>query len=360
MQKQADALRLLFIVNDLHTNTFKMVHDLAADDPQFSVKVVASKSIERAYSPLVSSEEISALLNSQQINHQVGITTQEIISWAPDWIFVSRPYNDYAEPHLASGELSQFGKLGHLSYGSNLVQWVNEYHYLRENPFFADASAIFVGSELEFPGEPKFVPVGQLKLDEYIEKKRSTLTFKSPSVAWKPRWTLEGGSSLESHLTSFFKLVATGDFTVVFVMHPLLLRRFELTSQNSLLDKLLSFLSSPRVFTSQGPHFLDSVLGADVFFGDTCSTLAEYAVTQKPKIWNRPPVKTLNGLGKSLLEESLVSESVLDFEDTLYAQLKGGAITSSDNWVESLRLHSPGKRSSAASKVLRHLLSQRH
>jgi hypothetical protein len=356
--KSVNAKKILFIVNDLYTNTFKTVHDLASESPFYVVKVVASKCMETAQSPLISAEEISALLSLQGIKHEVGITPAELIRYSPDWIFVSRPYNDYLEPHLVSSELSQYGKLGHLSYGSALIQWVNQYAALRNNPFLTDASAFFVSSELEFPGEPKFVPVGQLKLDEYIQGRRLIHSYRFPSIAWKPRWTVGEDSSLESHLDTFSKLAESGGTQVLFVMHPLLMRNLELTGQKLLKRKLLSFLDIRHVFTSQGPFFLDSVLGADVFFGDTSSTLAEYSFTKKPRIWNRPPIDHLNELGKSVLRGSHVSESVSEFEDTFHRLLETRARSANENTPpRGSELTSDSKEPSAASKVLRHILN---
>jgi hypothetical protein len=355
-EKSSEAKRLLFIVNDLYTNTFKLVHDLALVDPFFLVKVVATSSLATPWSPMVSQAEISAFLTSQDIKHQRGISNTELMNFAPDWIFVSRPYNDYAEPHLVSSELSQFGKIAHLSYGSTLIQWVNEYQFLRDNPFLADSSAFFVGSELEFPGESKFIPVGQLKLDEYIQKKRTISSFDSPSIVWKPRWTLEDTSALNSHLSSLLKLVKTGDLQVVFVMHPLLVTRLEVANNDSLHKKLTQFLSHPKVYLSQGPFYLDSALGADVFFGDTSSTLAEFACTKKPVIWNRPPIDSLNELGRSVLMDSHVSNSVIEFEETLYRILEKLSSNSKVNQDWPPQQSANSSQPSAASKVLEYIL----
>lgn len=114
------ATNLLWIVNDLYTNTFKSTYRLAKASQNFTVKVAAVDSVQRPYSPLVDKKIISNLLSTNGIEHQVGISTLQIEEFQPHWILVSRPYNDYAEDHLQSFELCKWGRLAHLSYGSVL------------------------------------------------------------------------------------------------------------------------------------------------------------------------------------------------------------------------------------------------
>jgi hypothetical protein len=294
------ATRILFLVNDAYTNTLKTVYLLARSSPDFIVRVAATDSVERSYSPEVSKAAVSKVLSAGGIEHQVGISTANIESFRPDWIFVSRPYDDYAEPHLLSSKLSKHGKLAHLSYGSVLRRWQGEYACLAENPWLQKATAFFVSSPLEFPHDPKFVPVGQLKLDEYINFDRPIRKTDAPCIAWKPRWTVASESSLKKFLDVFSRVAQSG-WEVRFVLHPMMLRSIDQTDQKELGNRLRAFLEMDGVRLVQGPNFLDEVLGADIFVGDTCSTLAEFVWTAKPIVWTNPPLSELNELGVQVL-----------------------------------------------------------
>jgi hypothetical protein len=141
-------------------------------------------------------------------------------------------------------------------------------------------------------------------------------------------------------------------------MHPLLLKRLEVTNKEALQKKLLQFLSHPKVYLSSGPFFLDSVLGADVFFGDTCSTLAEFSCTKKTVVWHRPPIDKLNEFGKSVLRESYISNSVIESEETLYRLLEKKPPNSKVNEDLLFQPSADSGKPSAASRVLEHILDK--
>jgi hypothetical protein len=277
---------------------------MCSESRDIGVMVAATDSVGRPYSPFIDKNSISAVLSANGIEHQVGISTGEIESFGPDWIFVSRPFDDYAEPHLVSSELSRFGRLAHLSYGSNLLNWSGDYAFLNSNPWMANASAYFVNSRFEHGGTQKFVPVGQFKLDEYSYFGRPVTTSPKPTIAWKPRWTATSESSLANFLDTFVDLALSGNWEVRFVMHPMLGTALDGTGQYELAERLRKFLSLSSVVIVDGPDFLDDLLGSDVFVADTTSGLAEFLWTGRPLIWTRPPEAALNELGHQILANS--------------------------------------------------------
>lgn len=159
--------------------------------------------------------------------------------------------------------------------------------------------------------------MGQLKLDDYINFGRPIRSLRKPSIAWKPRWTVDSESSLQSDLGVFVDIAKQGEWEVRLVLHPMMSTALETTGQRSLAKALHEFMALNSVSAIEGPDFLDAVLGADVFVGDTSSTLAEFVWTGKPIIWSRPPMSELNELGNLLVEDSYATQSSGELAGTL-------------------------------------------
>ena len=298
----------MFLVNDAYCNTFASVYAIARNRSDFIVEVAAVNSVEKPWSPLVDKHDVSQVLTSHGIEHQFGFSAQQIEDFCPDWIFVSRPYDDYAEDFMLSKDLARHGRLCHLSYGTNLNKWEGEYAYLASNPWIQNATVIFVNSPYEFQNDSKFVAVGQFKVDEYTNSERKICPATKPTIAWKPRWTASRSSSLSDYLDTFTQIANSG-IEVRFVQHPLMLRELELSGNYDLKKRLFDFLDNDCVLSVVGADFLDQVLGADILVADTSSTLAEFCWTGKPIIWTNPELDQLNLCGLMIHEGVYECES---------------------------------------------------
>jgi hypothetical protein len=210
----------------------------------------------------------------------------------------------------------------HVSYGAPLVQWIGEYAGLADNPYFHHAHRVFVESRYIFPDDQKFLPVGSLKLDNYLHFGRSAKTFETFSVAWKPRWTLGVDSSFARYLESVCSLAKNHGVTVNFVIHPMLLSSLKRVGDERSLMTLSEMRDCEKFRFVTGADFLDDVLGSSIFVGDVSSTLAEFVSTRRPIIFTGE-TGSLNALGRLIVPACYSVKTPIDLVERVLGIMSG-------------------------------------
>jgi hypothetical protein len=321
--KRLKKISVLFLINDTYTNTVWSTYWAVRKDPRFNVVVAAIESIEKPYAPQIDKRDISKELKKKRIPHKVGITIEQVRRLNPDYIFLTKPYDDYVEADLQSSALSEIGKLINISYGAGLTRAEGEYSFVATNPWMKNAYAKLVESPLSEQSSGKYIFAGYLKMEEIVFADREPQKFGSYTIAWKPRWTMSGTPDFGILLEQFTRLVQAGKASVLFVEHPLFMRFIENQNNHELSGQLLDFLNLGNVRIANGPDFLDSVLRADVLVGDTSSTLAEFLFTGRPIIWTNDDSPILNSVGKRIAEVSYQMKNVTDLQFTIENLISG-------------------------------------
>jgi hypothetical protein len=253
---------------------------------RFAVTVIACDRIGYDFSPPVSSGEVSVLLTEHGILHDVDVDLDAVRRLRPDYLFLSNPYDMFIKDEFHSDQLAQIGKVVHMSYGTVLIRWEGDYQFLADNEFLNNTYRFFTELRYLFPDDPKFMPVGYLKLDSYEYYGRPRSSFPGFSIAWKPRWTGYDDSSLATYIDSFIRIAQDPGVTLNLVLHPNLMAALNRNPDAKRISDALDVLfAMPNVNVISGPDFLDAVLGSDIFVGEVSSTLAEFMSTDKPVIW---------------------------------------------------------------------------
>lgn len=310
-------IKVLFLINDPYTNNFISLYRILEKDKRFKILVVAYDHLGYDFAPAFSRILISKILTEANIKHRVGISILGIAKFAPDFIFTSNLYDLYSRNDLRSEYLSAVGRTVSIHYSAPLMKWEGLYEFCNDVPSIARAYKIFVQSDLIFPGNNKFEPVGYLKLDEYIYDGRKPLVFKGYSVAWKPRWTNQDDSSAEK-LIDFFQEISSEEQNILnIIMHPFFEVSFQRTTKGrEVLAKLNKMRGKGNVNFVEGPDYLDYVLGSDVYVADISGTVAEFLLTERPIVCVNSN-SSFNTLGEKIINAAYLFDNPDELKEIL-------------------------------------------
>lgn len=290
-------LRVAILINDPFLNILHPLICALQQHDSFNVKVSACRRIGYEFSPEVPAAEISALLTSHKIEHDVDPTFASLREFRPDFIFTSNPYDMYLDPELNSSFLSSLSRLQNISYGASLINWRDEYEFLEHNPYLLRAYRIYTETTLINLNRSNVKTVGYAKLADYMNGSKKTKSFDLPSITWKPRWTKHDDSAFLTLVDIFNKI--SHKYMINIVIHPLLLKNNTSSVQNA----LNNLIRSENVNAITGYDFLDYVLGSDYYIGEISSTLAEFTFTENPILYTGK-YTNLNSLGRAIINNS--------------------------------------------------------
>ena len=255
----------------------------------------------------------------------------DLASLQPDYLFTTTPYDIYLPEQYQSGQLIRLGKLCHVDYGARLVESTGEYASLYKTDYYQNASFFFNCFDRPLCEGENFVPLGYLKLDEYLyygrptahpEKWKDSKPFK---IIWKPRWTMtKGESTLSPFLHDFYGFLASRpQVELIMLSHPIMEKSLE---QKGYLDyyqeNIAKLKQLPNFRTEEGEDFLDTVLSADVMVADVTSTAAEFVITGKPLIHTTPDISLSPG-GKHVFRYAYTAKEFSELEARLDALMEG-------------------------------------
>lgn len=219
----------------------------------------------------------------------------------PDYVFLSRPYDQEIQPGYQSKVLDSYTKICYIPYSYCKMKWDSRvvygcdfmdhvYAVFTENPMYCRmVRRIFCGifksgwKHVQYVGYPRF--------DLHRSKKAET---ESPSktVVWLPRWTtkniLEPSTFFlyKDVLLDYFK--ANPQFQLICRPHPLMFDNFrstgEMTEAEIRAFKTL-FVETENFCLDESGDYLPVFEAADIFISDTSSLLIEEFITGKPVIF---------------------------------------------------------------------------
>lgn len=329
-------IRIVWLVNDLFVNNFKSVYDECKKLSFIDLRVMAVPHLGAEDLSPTSSKKISDFLSERGIEHidSFNPKTNEYINLKnlkPDYVFYFTPYNYYLPEVYSSNKVKKYAKVCHVSYGSCLIEYKNDYEIMNKNEFYNDCYNFFCETEetIQEKHADKYRVIGCLKLDDYLYYSKkdilNNVNCQTFTIVWKPRWTLE---DYDSH---FFEYIETfiekidkyPNIKFKLCIHPLLeykvKRKNYLAEYNNYIKILNSYNNYERV---EGSDFLDHVLSANVLIADISSTMAEFSITGKPLIYTSAGVK-LNDMGEKIVKNSYVVYNKLELGDTIDKLIKG-------------------------------------
>lgn len=324
---------IVFLINDLFVNTWISTYRELLNTGEFNPVVVALDSMETELSKKVDKKEVSKLLKSLNIPHQVDISLDEIAKIKPEFVFYLKPYDDYIREDLKSCKLKEISKLVHISYGAPLVEWNKDYAGLANNKWLDNSTAMFVESEKLLSISSKFVFSGYAKLDSINLHNYRTLSENQSKfvIAYKPRWIIGNSEKLFETLKIMSNLMSRNDLELKFIQHPMLERSIANSGDSALTKAFNSFTSSHGVKLVNSPNFLEEMLAADLLISDVSSAIPEFMSTGKPVIWTKFPWSEnyeLNILGESVAEHCSIVNTLEQLEEVLDSHISNGQIIS--------------------------------
>ena len=311
-------LKIFAIVGTEYTNTFDTLYYEAKKRNDIDFKFVVIPFRTPFYN--IPMEKIERVMNEKKYPYIKGYDEQadkylDLKQLNPDAVFVQSPYDLHRYSFLYSTRyFATFCACYHISYGCSLLDYDRPpYDYLVRafNP-----PAIILNENTmmaKYLGKyHKNVPIGYLKCDKYINyRDNQDFHFKKRPdnykhiIAWKPRWVgVPGESTFLKYVDFFLEYCEQNPDTLLyFIKHDLMKNNMVnekkvLTEEqfDNIFNKIAA-LNNIEII-SHG-DFLDDVFNADIFIGDYCSTIIEFALSGKPVLYT-PTNVFFNEFGKKV------------------------------------------------------------
>ncbi|MBI6873591.1 CDP-glycerol glycerophosphotransferase family protein [Clostridium aciditolerans] len=280
-------IRIVWLVNDRYVNNFITVYRESKKSFDFDIKVVAVPRLGYEFSPFISSEEIFEYLSREGIDCVNCYDKDkgdfiDIESFNADYIFTTTPYDIYLPEEYRSDKIIYCAKLCNILYGAIMTPLIEESDYMK------NAYMIFTSGKKSVHENNKCIDIGCMKIDEYLHYGRKKLRKNNKfQVAWKPRWTLnENESNLVAYIDNFYKWsIQHSDVELLFISHPMLKENAKHIGWKEYYKYMDLYEKTDNISIVEDGNFMDDVMAADVFIGDMCTTMIEFATTGKPIIY---------------------------------------------------------------------------
>ena len=317
-------LKIIAIVHTLYTNTYDTLYYEAEKDNNIDFKFVIIPF--KQGSTNISITKIKEMMDRKNYPYILGYNEKtnkyvDIINLKPDAVFLQTPYEGQRiSPLYSANYLSNFTKVFHISYGSTILDYnKGKYKNFLTNKLvhydgvFIESS--YLKQELKKYNPGKYIPVGYMKCDKFLHysNKESQKNNKF-TIAWKPRWVSElKSSNLLKYFNFFIELCKENpNFELIYINHPLC--KQQLIENNILSNKevegMFNLLNdAANITVVENDDFLDKVFEADIFVGDYCSTIMEFALTKKPIIYTPVDDIVLSNYGNKILSSWYTANS---------------------------------------------------
>lgn len=319
-------LKIIALIQMPITNLFDSLYIECQKDPSFDLEFIVIPSVQPGANYEVSVDEICSFLGGKGYRYRMGYDSKsgvyiDPIRFKPDIVLFQTPYDEQRSSKLYSAEhISQFAKVGHISYGSIMIEHVGIHaNLIEDNSFYLNVWKVFVENAQAIDAfgptlKEKIVPIGYMKMDMYINYANlvnAKKKIKRPSektyykIVWKPRWIQAvGRSNLYKYLNYFIDFVLDKpNVDFILYLHPLI--RSQISSMEpDIRNEIKSHFNRIETLTNfnilEGGDFLDYVWDADLFIGDVSSTMVEFALTARPIIYT-PTEAQLNSFGEQIV-----------------------------------------------------------
>lgn len=263
-----------------------------------------------------------------------GVSIKE---WGPDYVFFTRPYDQYLPKEYRSHKIAEFAKACYFSYSFMLTYNSLSFSFPKcfarnLSVFFAENEYLRKYNEERFKvshrkGIRKSVFLGYPIMERFQPRKREE---KIPwfSILWTPRWQTSdeiGGSSFFDYKDSIVKMCEEGNsIRLIFRPHPLTFSNFIKTgemTENEVGEYLSQFTGERKLYDRSG-DYAQTFENADVMLSDISSMIPEFYISQKPIIYCERGAQVLPVISR-LLEGCYVSHSWEETEEYI-RQLSNG------------------------------------
>lgn len=220
----------------------------------------------------------------------------------PDYVFLSRPYDDELPPAYKSAILATYTKICYLPYAYCKMNWDCRQVYRYD--FLDHVYAVFTENDRYYKlitqmyrraveaGWKKVNYVGYQRFDLLFNNIRNKVNGYQKTVLWLPRWTtrelLESSSFFryKELLVKFF--LRYPEYKLICRPHPLMFDNFISTGEMTNIEvaqfKRL-FAETKNFVLDETADYLPAFAEADIFVSDVSSLLVEEFATGKPIIY---------------------------------------------------------------------------
>lgn len=216
----------------------------------------------------------------------------------PDYVFYTRPYDQYLPVDYRSGQVARYAKTCYCSYAYILtetgpLECMPGIFFRNIYIFFAESVYIRNYNRKRFPFScttyRKSEFLGYPITDRFRD---SSYGRVRPVFLWTPRWTTEqslGGSSFFVYKDKLLEYVMEQEaMKLIFRPHPLIFYHLQSTGEMSAEEVeqyILRYQSSKRVRIDENSEYVESFREAGILITDISSMLFEWYVTAKPIIF---------------------------------------------------------------------------
>lgn len=338
-QDKSRKVRVAFVGQNVQVwGKIAPVYEKMIDDDRFKVKLYAVKDITNK------DENETFLYFSGIYNGVIAVDSdgsceggKGIKDFKPDYVFLTRPYDQYLPKEFRSDTLSVYSKVCYCCYSfllalTNIADCFSGIFARNVSIFFADNKFTRNRNIRRFrrahnDGVMKSVFLGypiMSKLSKNIESDNS-LYF---SVLWNPRWSQSaeagGGNMLRYKDAIVDYTQRTNDIRLIFRPHPLAFHHFietgEMTQEE--VDNYLSLFDNDRFVYDNEVEYLNSFANSNVLVSDISSMISEYYISGKPIIYCDTGAEVVPVM-KRMLEGCYVTKNWKEVEKVI-EHLKAG------------------------------------
>lgn len=332
-------MKIYAIINNLYTNTFDTLFYESLKDDSVDMKFVVIPFKQPGTNETISMSALRQYMESKNYPYIEGYNEEtgvyyDLYNEKPDAVFLQSPYDLQRISKLYSSKyLYTFTNVYHISYGSTMLNYdFPPYDNLLTNALqyfdacFAESTDLVKTLDKYNPN--KYVPVGYAKCDKYLNYRNNPdFKFKPKdeeydlSIAWKPRWVATlGDSNFLKYFYSFVDYFSQNqNYQLIFVKHQLMENTVcakQIATQKEIRKMFGTLENMKNVKIIEDDDFLDYVMNADIFVGDYCSTIMEFALTGKPVIYT-PTEVILSDYGKEILKGMYIADNFKEISNII-------------------------------------------
>lgn len=222
----------------------------------------------------------------------------------PDYLFHSRPYNDFMPKCYTSGKIRKYALLCSVLYGANLTKnaedvTLNKNYYRDVAIYFSfnKDEKLFYENRFKIgckQGIQKCFPYGAIGLEQMLQckPKKNDVSCFEKTVLWTPRWSTDpyiGGSNFFNYCDVIINL-ARKYSNILFVLrpHPLMFGNFikthEMTEQDVM--KFKDYCKNENnIVLDETKEYFNQFWNSDLLITDASGIVPEYFVTGKPILY---------------------------------------------------------------------------
>lgn len=228
----------------------------------------------------------------------------DLKSLHPDYVFHSRPYNNFMPKCYTSDTIRDYALLCNVLYGANLTKnaedvTLNKNYYRDVAIYFSfntDEKLFYenrfmIGCKL---GVQECFPYGAIGLEQILQCKpeKKELSRFEKTVLWTPRWSTDpyiGGSNFFNYCEVIINLARKNPH-ILFVLrpHPLMFGNFikthEMTEQD--VKKFKDYCKNENnIVLDETKEYFNQFWDSDLLITDVSGMIPEYFVTGKPILY---------------------------------------------------------------------------